>query len=70
MFFDDIRSERLLMQLAADRLSVLWYLGVRRFGTCEIAPQEQEVESKAPSRTPDRASRRKTKGKLAYQESG
>ncbi len=27
MFFDDIRSERLLMQLAADRLSVRWYLG-------------------------------------------
>jgi transposase len=27
MFFDDIRSERLLMQLAADRLSVRWYIG-------------------------------------------
>jgi transposase len=27
MFFDDIRSERLLMQLAADRLSVRWYVG-------------------------------------------
>ena len=34
MFFDDIRSERLLMQLAADRLSVRWYIGVRRFGAC------------------------------------
>ncbi len=29
MFFEDIRSERLLMKHAADRLSVLWYLGVR-----------------------------------------
>jgi hypothetical protein len=66
----DLRSERQLMRHAADRLSVLWYLGVRRFGACEIAPQEQEVESKEPSRTPDRASRRKTKGKVAYQESG
>src|SRR6266699_4205739 len=27
MFFEDIRSERLLMRQAADRLSVLWYLG-------------------------------------------
>ncbi len=42
MFFDGLRSERLLMRLAADRLSVRWYLGydldkplpdhVRRFG--------------------------------------
>src|SRR5215472_2640219 len=54
MFFEDIRSERLLMQLVADKLSVRWYVGVRRFGACEIAPQEQEVESKTPSRTPDR----------------
>jgi transposase len=27
MFFDGIRSERHLMRLAADRLSVRWYLG-------------------------------------------
>ena len=27
MFFEDIRSERLLMRHAADRLGVLWYLG-------------------------------------------
>jgi len=27
MFFEDIRSERLLMRHAADRLSILWYLG-------------------------------------------
>src|SRR6266550_2049997 len=27
MFFDGIRSERQLMQMAADRLSVRWYLG-------------------------------------------
>jgi transposase len=32
MFFENIRSERLLMRLVADRLSVRWYLGVRRFG--------------------------------------
>jgi len=29
MFFEGIRSERELMRQAADRLSVLWYLGVR-----------------------------------------
>jgi Transposase domain (DUF772) len=27
MFFEDIRSERLLMRQAADRLSVRWYVG-------------------------------------------
>ena len=27
MFFEDIRSERRLMEIAADRLSVRWYLG-------------------------------------------
>ena len=27
MFFEDIRSERLLLRTVADRLSVLWYLG-------------------------------------------
>ena len=38
MFFEGIRSERQLMRHAADRLSVRWYLGVRRFGAHEIAP--------------------------------
>ena len=41
MFFDDIRSERLLMQLAADRLSVRWYVGVRHVTHCSI-PSETE----------------------------
>src|SRR6266496_1092800 len=27
MFFEDIRSERLLMRVVADRLSVRWFLG-------------------------------------------
>ncbi|HKF35905.1 MAG TPA: transposase [Ktedonobacteraceae bacterium] len=27
MFFEDIRSERLLMRQVADRLSVRWYVG-------------------------------------------
>ena len=31
MFFEDIRSERLLMRLVADRLSVRWYLGYEPF---------------------------------------
>src|SRR5438876_2116694 len=29
MFFEEIRSERLLMRHAADRLSVRWFVGVR-----------------------------------------
>ena len=48
MFFEGIRSERQLMRHAADRLSVRWYIGVRRFGTREIAPKEQRVESRYP----------------------
>lgn len=31
MFFEDIRSERLLMRVAADRLSLRWYLGYDLF---------------------------------------
>jgi transposase len=31
MFFEAIRSERLLMRHAADRLSVRWYLGYEPF---------------------------------------
>ena len=34
MFFEGLRSERQLMCHAADRLSVRWYTGVRRFGAC------------------------------------
>jgi transposase len=41
MFFEDIRSERLLMRHAADRLSVRWYLGVRHVTHCSI-PSETE----------------------------
>jgi transposase len=31
MFFEGISSERRLMEVAADRLSVRWYLGYDRF---------------------------------------
>ena len=41
MFFEDIRSERLLMRHAADRLSVRWFLGVRHVTHCSI-PSETE----------------------------
>src|SRR6266702_4373251 len=41
MFFEDIRSERLLMRQAADRLSVLWFIGVRHVTHCSI-PSETE----------------------------
>ena len=41
MFFEGIRSERQLMRHAADRLSVLWYLGVRHVTQGSI-PSETE----------------------------
>ncbi len=41
MFFEGIRSERLLMRHAADRLSVRWYLGVRHVTHYSI-PSETE----------------------------
>ncbi len=41
MFFEGIRSERLLMRHAADRLSVRWFLGVRHVTHCSI-PSETE----------------------------
>ena len=34
MFFEDIRSERLLMRQVADRLSVRWYVG---YESCRTA---------------------------------
>src|SRR6266566_5156372 len=43
MFFEDIRSERLLMRQAADRLSVLWYLGVRHVTHCSIPSQTERT---------------------------
>jgi transposase len=41
MFFEGIRSERQLMRHAADRLSVLWYIGVRHVTQGNI-PSETE----------------------------
>src|SRR5881398_3350082 len=41
MFFEGIRSERQLMRHAADRLSVLWFLGVRHVTQGSI-PSEAE----------------------------
>ena len=41
LFFEGIRSERLLMRHAADRLSLRWYLGVRHVTHCSI-PSETE----------------------------
>jgi transposase len=45
MFFDGIRSERQLMQLSADRLSVRWYVGVRHVTQGSI-PSETERTSR------------------------
>jgi transposase len=38
LFFEGLRSERQLMRVVADRLSLRWYLGVRPVTRCWIAP--------------------------------
>jgi transposase len=38
LFFEGRRSERQLMRVVADRLSLRWYLGVRPVTRCWIAP--------------------------------
>jgi len=44
LFFEDIRSERLLMRHAADRLSVRWYIGVRHVTQGSILLRRKELE--------------------------
>jgi transposase len=43
MFFEDIRSERLLMRHAADRLSIRWFLGVRHVTHCSIPSKTERT---------------------------
>ena len=40
MFFEGVRSERLLIRVAADRLSIRWYLG---YGLCEPLPDHSSL---------------------------
>src|SRR6266851_5437863 len=46
MFFESIRSERLLMRHADDRLSVRWYLGVRHVTHCSIPSETERTRRK------------------------
>jgi hypothetical protein len=46
MFFEDIRSERLLMQLVADKLSVRWYVGVRHVTRGSIPSQTERTSGR------------------------
>ena len=39
MFFEDLRSERQLMEVVADRLSLRWYLGYDLKSRCPITPR-------------------------------
>jgi hypothetical protein len=53
MFFEGIRSERALLRLAADRLSVRWYLG---YNLDEALPDHSSLtrtilQATRPSRT-------------------
>jgi transposase len=43
MFFEGIRSERLLMRHASDRLSVRWYIGVRHVTHGSIPSQTERT---------------------------
>jgi transposase len=43
IFFEGIRSERQLMRHAADRLSVLWYLGVRHVTDFSMLPKAERT---------------------------
>ena len=42
MFFEDMRSERLLMRQVADRLSVRWYVG---YGLDELLPDHSTLST-------------------------
>ncbi len=46
MFFEDIRSERLLLRQVADRLSVRWYVGVRHVTHCSIPSQTERTSGR------------------------
>ena len=63
MFFEDIRSERLLMRHAADRLSVRWYLGVRRFGAHLDSFIGVEGREQLPSKATDLPDVERQRGK-------
>ena len=43
MFFEAIRSERLLMRQISDRLSVRWYVGVRHVTHCSIPSKTERT---------------------------
>jgi Transposase domain (DUF772) len=63
MFFEGIRSERQLMRHAADRLSVLWYLGVRRFGAHLDSFIGVEGREQLPSKATDLPDVERQRGK-------
>ncbi len=63
MFFEDIRSERLLMRQVADRLSVRWYLGVRRFGAHLDSSTGAEGREQFPSKATDLPGVERQRGK-------
>ena len=45
MFFENIRSERRLMEVAADRLSIRWFLGYDLDELCRTTPASPASES-------------------------
>ena len=63
MFFEAIRSERLLMRQVADRLSVRWYVGVRRFGAHLDNSIGVEGREQLPSKATDLPDVERQRGK-------
>jgi Transposase domain (DUF772) len=63
MFFESIRSERQLVRQAADRLSIRWYLGVRRFGAHLDSFIGVEGREQLPSKATDLPDVERQRGK-------
>ena len=71
MFFKDIRSERQLMRVVADRLSVRWYVGVRRSTGRWISPTGRRGSEECWTCEQRKGAHRedsKTPGSTAYPE--
>lgn len=71
MFFEDIRSERQLMRVVADRISLRWYLGVRRLTGRWISPTGRRGSEECWTCEQQKGGHReasKTPGSTAYPE--
>ena len=71
LFCEDLRSERQLMEVVADRLSIRWYLGVRRLTGRWISPTGRRGSEECWTCEQQKGGHRKdskTLGSTAYPE--